>query len=81
MLQNEKMIEEFVETKKQYFEETWPQQMRAYKGAYDHLNTRFAEYKNKADRLQVALNAEIDKLRSDNEKLRKINERIMGDIV
>ena len=72
---NEKMIEEFIENKKQYFEETWPQQMRAYKGTQNALDIRFIEYKNKADQLQRALNAEIDRLMSENERLQKINEK------
>lgn len=77
---NEKMIEKFIENKKQYFEETWPQQMRAYKKAQNFLDNRFIEYKNKADQLQVALNAEIDKLRSENVELTNINEKIIKNI-
>ena len=78
---NEKMIEELIKNKKQYFEETWPQQMRAYKSTQSSLDNRFIEYKNKADQLQVAMKAEIDKLRSENEKLQKINEKVIKNIV
>ena len=78
---DEKIIEECIENKKQYFEETWPQQMRAYKETHDYLDTRFIVYKNKADQLQVVLNAEIDKLRSQSEKLKRINEKIKKSIV
>ena len=78
---NEKMIEELIKNKKQYFEETWPQQMRAYKNTHSSLDNRFIEYKNKADQLQVAMKAEIDKLRSENEKLQKINEKVIKNIV
>ena len=77
---NKRMIEEFIQDKKQHFEETWPQQMRAYRETHDYLDTRFIEYQNKADQLQVALNAEIKKLRSENEKLRIINEKILNSI-
>ena len=78
---NEKMIEELIKNKKQHFEETWPQQMRAYKNTQSFLDNRFVEYKNKADQLQVAMEAEIDKLRSENERLQKINEKVIKNIV
>ena len=45
--------------------------MRAYKNTQSSLDNRFVEYKNKADQLQVAMEAEIDKLRSENERLQK----------
>ena len=38
---NEKMIEELIKNKKQHFEETWPQQMRAYKNTQSFLDNRF----------------------------------------
>ena len=75
------MIEELIKNKKQHFEETWPQQMRAYKNTQSFLDNRFVEYKNKADQLQVAMEAEIDKLRSENERLQKINEKVIKNIV